>query len=60
MPDHGVVEGVVLPSQLCVCGLVSCVQGGDVRGGHIREIRCRRIVDQAEIHMKITSDECRG
>ena len=33
-PDHGSAEGVILPSQLCVCGLLgSCAPGGDDRGG---------------------------
>ena len=34
MPDHEGAEGVILPSQLCVCGLLgSCAPGGDDRGG---------------------------
>ena len=55
MPDHGNVEGVVLPSRLCVRGLLgSCAPGGwllgadresssmiFIRGGRISVIRCR-------------------
>jgi len=59
-----------MPSRLCVCGLGSCALGGWLlgagresssmifsRGGRNNSDRCRRMVDQAEIHRKVASGD---
>ncbi|MEA1864927.1 MAG: hypothetical protein U9N46_06995 [Euryarchaeota archaeon] len=70
MPDHGGTEGMMLPSRLCVRGLGSCAPGRWlfeavvilerlflVGAGANFSGRCRKMVDQAEIHRKAVSGE---